>query len=145
VVNLRFGIILDPTGGALQKMLLPARFGLGGRIGNGEQWFSWIGLNDAVEAILFCLERELVSGPVNIVAPNPVRNRELAATLGGVLRRPTLLPIPASLLRFVLRDCADEMFLASVRVFPQVLLDHGFRFAYEELEPLLKNALQHHR
>ena len=141
VVNLRFGVILSRDGGALKKMLLPFKLGAGGVIGSGKQYFSWISLDDAVHVIEFALQNEKLKGPVNTVAPEAVTNREFTKTLGRVLWRPTLFPLPASTARLAFGEMADEMLLASLRVKPVKLEQAGFRFEYPELRGALKHLL----
>src|SRR5262249_50784587 len=111
VIHLRFGAILSPKGGALQKMLLPFRLGVGGKIGNGKQYISWISIDDAVKATLHVLSTESLRGPVNVVAPGPVTNSEFTKVLGRVLSRPTLLPMPAVAARLAFGEMADEVLL----------------------------------
>lgn len=135
VVNLRLGMVLDPSGGALGRMLLPFRLGLGGRLGSGRQWLSWITLQDLVAAIQFCIDHAELRGPVLAVAPTPVTNREFTRTLGRALRRPTWLPVPAFALRLLFGRMADELLLGSLRAEPQLLVAAGFRFAQPELGP----------
>ncbi len=138
VVHLRFGMILSAEGGALRKMLPPFRMGLGGPLGSGEQWMSWIAIKDVARLILFGVERTDISGIFNAVAPEPVRNREFVNTLGEVLRRPTFFRIPKFALRLAFgREMADELLLSSVRVLPARLQVSDFAFQY----PDLKNAL----
>ena len=137
----RFGIILDEHGGALAKMLTPFRMGIGGRIGNGKQWMSWIALDDVVGAIRFMIRDRLVNGPVNFVAPNPVTNAEFTKTLGSVLSRPTFLPVPAFSARLAFGEMADELLLSSQRVEPEVLKVRGFGFNFPRLEPALRHIL----
>jgi uncharacterized protein (TIGR01777 family) len=141
VVHLRFGIILGTRGGALAKMLTPFRLGLGGRIGSGEQWMSWIALDDAVGCIDHALSNDLLHGPVNAVAPNPVKNREFTRTLGRILRRPTLFPLPGFVAHLTFGEMADEPLLASTRVIPQALLDCKHVFHYGDLESALRHVL----
>ena len=141
VVHIRFGIILSPKGGALSKMLTPFRLGMGGRIGNGRQWMSWIALDDALGCIDHGLVTESLRGPVNAVAPNPVTNREFTRTLGNVLRRPTLLPIPRFVARLAFGEMADELLLASTRVVPRALLDSNYQYLYADLEGALRHLL----
>jgi hypothetical protein len=141
VVNLRTGIVLAAAGGALATMLLPFRLGLGGRIGSGRQFLSWITLDDLLEVILHALQTEGLRGPVNAVAPNPVTNLEFARTLGRVLLRPTLFPVPAFAARLVLGEMADELLLASARLEPARLRAAGFRFRFPELEGALRHLL----
>jgi len=137
VVNARIGIVLDPAGGALPAMALPIRFGVGGRIGSGAQYVSWITLDDLVAGLCFALESRALEGPVNLVAPTPVTNAELTAALARVLHRPAFLPVPAPLLRLALGEAADEMLLGGARVSPRKLEVAGFRFRDPELEPAL--------
>jgi uncharacterized protein (TIGR01777 family) len=141
VVNTRFGIILDSKGGALAKMLTPFRMGLGGKIGSGKQWMSWIALDDVVGAIEHVLASETVKGPVNFVAPNPVRNAEFTKTLGKVLSRPTIFPIPAFGVRLMFGEMADALLLSSQRVEPKMLNEAGYQFRYSVLEAALRHVL----
>src|SRR6185503_19471245 len=138
VVNTRFGIILDKEGGALAKMLPPFRMGIGGRIGDGRQWMSWIALDDVVGALKFVLANEALSGPVNFVAPNPVTNAEFTKALGQALSRPTFFPIPAFGVRLAFGEMADALLLSSQKVAPKTLQDAQYQFRYPEL----RNALQ---
>ncbi|MBI3454391.1 MAG: DUF1731 domain-containing protein, partial [Candidatus Rokubacteria bacterium] len=141
VVHTRFGVILTPAGGALATMLVPFRLGLGGRLGSGAQYWSWITLDDAVSAIAHAIATDGLAGPVNVVAPTPVTNREFTATLGRVLGRPTLFPVPAFALRLLLGDMARELLLASARVIPARLLETGFGFRHPTLEDALRHLL----
>jgi uncharacterized protein (TIGR01777 family) len=141
VVKLRIGVILSPAGGALAKMLLPFKLGAGGIVGNGRQYWSWISLDDVVGAIHHALTNDDVSGPVNGVAPNPVTNREFTKSLGSVLRRPTIFPMPAFAARLALGEMADELLLASTRVEPKRLLETGFEFRHADLTTALKHVL----
>jgi len=138
VVNTRFGIILDKEGGALAKMLPPFRMGIGGRIGDGRQWMSWIALDDVVGALKFVLANEALSGPVNFVAPNPVTNAEFTKALGQALSRPTFFPIPAFGVRLAFGEMADALLLSSQKVAPKTLQNAQYQFRYPEL----RNALQ---
>src|SRR5882672_5858106 len=142
VVNARFGVILDANGGALAKMLPPFRMGIGGGIGSGKQWMSWIALDDVVGGLKFALANETLSGPVNFVAPNPVTNSEFTKTLGKVLSRPTLLPIPAFGVRLAFGEMADALLLASQRVEPSKLRDVRYEFLNPDLDGALRRALQ---
>jgi hypothetical protein len=144
VVNLRFGMVLSPSGGALQKLLLPFRLGMGGRIGDGRQFTSWIALDDAVGAIHHALCEESVRGPVNAVAPGPVSNAEFTRTLARVLRRPTLLPVPAFAARLAFGEMADALLLAGARVMPVRLQESGYRFRFPDLESALRHLLGRH-
>jgi uncharacterized protein len=140
-VNARFGIILDKDGGALKKMLPPFKMGLGGRIGDGKQWMSWIALDDVVGAIKFALTNDALQGPVNFVAPNPVRNAEFTKTLGRVLSRPTLFPIPAFGVRLAFGEVADALLLSSQRVEPKSLTEANYQFQYSQLDEALRHAV----
>jgi uncharacterized protein len=140
-VQLRFGVILSPAGGALAKMLLPFQMGGGGRIGTGKQWMSWIALDDVVGAIHHSLLTEALSGPVNAVAPNPMTNAEYTGILGAVLNRPTIFPMPAFAARLAFGEMADELLLGSQRVQPGRLEETGYRFSYPELEGALRHQL----
>lgn len=142
VVHLRFGIVLAKQGGALAKMLPAFRLGLGGRIGSGQAWWSWIALPDLLEAIVFALEREELRGPLNMVTPEPVRNETFTRALGGVLRRPAVLPVPAFALKLAFGEMAQETMLASFRVRPSRLLAAGFAFKHPEIEPALRELLR---
>ncbi len=139
VVNLRFGVILTARGGALKKMLTPFKLGVGGRIGSGEQYMSWVALEDAVGAILFALETETLRGPVNVVAPQAVTNLEFTKALGGALSRPTIFPVPKFAARLAFGEVADALLLSSARVEPLRLKEAGYRFQY----PDLKAAMHH--
>ncbi len=141
VVNLRFGVVLAPHGGALAAMLPLFRKGGGGRLGNGRQWWSWISCADAVGAIEHALGTDSITGPVNVVSPRPVTNREFTKTLGHVLGRPTVLPTPAFALRLLLGEMADELLLASCRVEPARLLATGYAFRHPDLEATLHDLL----
>lgn len=141
VVNLRFGMVLSPAGGALAKMLTPFRLGAGGVIGDGHQYMSWIALDDVVGAIHHALITASLQGPVNAVAPHPVTNRQFTKTLGHVLRRPTLFPMPAFAARVMFGEMADALLLASTRVEPGQLQTTGYPFGYPELEDALRHLL----
>ena len=142
VVNARFGVILDANGGALAKMLPPFRMGIGGKIGSGKQWMSWIALDDVVGALKFALANETLSGPVNFVAPNPVTNAEFTNTLGKALSRPTLFPIPAFGVRLLFGEMADALLLSSQRVEPERLSTSGYQFRCSELDQTLRQVLK---
>jgi len=141
-VNTRFGIILDAHGGALAQMLTPFRMGIGGRVADGKQWMSWIALEDVVAGLKFLLRDETTRGPVNFVAPNPVTNAEFTRTLGRVLSRPTLFPVPAFAARLAFGEMADALLLASQRVEPKVLKDKGFPFRWPTLAAALRHLLE---
>lgn len=148
VANMRFGIVLSKEGGALRQMLLPFRLGLGGRIGSGQQWWSWIHVEDVVGAVMHVLGNDAgqghpapghpVSGPVNVVAPNPVRNAEFAKTLGSVMKRPALFGVPQFVVKAAFGEFAEEGLLASARVMPTRLVESGFEFRYPELGAALR-------
>jgi len=142
VVNARFGVILDKSGGALAKMLPPFRMGIGGRVGSGKQWMSWIALDDVVGAINFALKNDSLQGPVNFVAPNPVTNAEFTRTLGKVLSRPTLFPIPAFGVRLAFGEMGDALLLGGQRVAPKRLIAEGYQFQHSQLEAALTNVLK---
>ena len=142
VVHARIGIVLAPDGGALAKMKVPFLLGVGGKIGDGSQYMSWITLNDLVSALVFALQREDLQGPVNMVSPTPVTNAAFTAALGRVLKRPTFLPVP----KFALRlgagsEMANEMLIGGARVVPSALHAHGFGWEHTELEPALRSVL----
>jgi uncharacterized protein (TIGR01777 family) len=141
VVRLRFGMILSPRGGALRKMLLPFRVGVGGRVGGGAQYMSWIALDDALAAIDHVLHQGSVRGPVNAVAPELVTNAEFTRTLGRVLHRPTVVPLPAFSARLVFGEMAEALLLGGARVIPARLEASGYRFQFPELEGALRHLL----
>ena len=138
-VKLRTGLVLDPTGGALGKMLPIFRFGLGGKLSNGKQWWSWITLHDQIRAIAFLLENK-VSGPVNLTSPNPVTNSEFTAGLARAMHRPALFPVPAIALKIVLGGFSAEV-LGSKKVMPQVLTEAGFTFDYPHISSALEKLV----
>jgi uncharacterized protein (TIGR01777 family) len=141
VVHLRLGILLAREGGALPRMVRPFLLGAGGPIGSGRQWMSWISMEDAVRVVLEALENRAMQGPVNTVAPEPVRNAEFAARLGEVLHRPALVPVPAFALRLLFGEMADAALLASQRVVPARLNQLGFEFRHPSLREALHAAL----
>lgn len=141
VVNLRIGVVLSREGGALKQMLLPFRLGLGGRIGSGRQWFSWIHIDDLVAAVLHIMEHSELSGPLNMVAPNPVTNAEFTKALAKALRRPAVFPVPAVALRLAFGEFAEEGLLSSARVLPRKLLGSGFQFHRPDLRSALRELL----
>ena len=135
-VKIRTGLVLDPTGGALGRMLPLFRFGLGGKLGNGKQWWSWITLHDHLRAIEFLMENNQISGAVNLTSPNPVTNQEFTSALARALRRPALFPAPAFALRAALGGFSTEI-LGSKKVLPGVLQDAGFNFDFPHIGPAL--------
>lgn len=136
-VHLRTGIVLSSAGGALQQMLLPFKLGLGGLIGNGGQYMSWVSINELPAMIEFIIDHSEIGGPVNLVSTQPVTNREFTKSLGSVLGRPTLIPMPAFLARLLFGEMADELLLSGAKVTPQKLIDAGYLFK----ENSLKNSL----
>ncbi len=140
VVNLRFGVVLSPEGGALRQMLLPFRLGLGGVLGSGNQYMSWIGLDDVVSIVDFAIQTDDLAGPVNAVAPEPVTNREFTKTLGDVLGRPTLTRVPGFALKALLGD-RGALLLGSVRAFPRKLESAGYHYRHRELRSALESML----
>lgn len=141
VVMLRFGVVLGPDGGALQKMSLPFRLFVGGPIGNGQQWLSWIDRADVIRLVRWSIETTSLRGVVNATAPHPVRNRDFSAMVGAVLHRPSFMPAPAPVLRLTLGEMADGMLLASQRAVPRRLEQLGFVFEYPQVRASLEKAL----
>lgn len=141
VVHLRTGMVLSPKGGALKMILPPFRFGVGGILGDGKQYLSWITLPDEVAAIHHVLGTDSLRGPVNLVSPNPVTNREFTQTLGAVLRRPTVFPVPAFAVRLLFGEMGQELLLASTRVEPRRLKSTGYRFLHPDLDGALRTLL----
>ncbi len=142
VVHPRIGIVLSPKGGALKAMLTPFRLGLGGRLGNGKQWMSWINLRDLIQAFLHLLRTPSLRGPVNMVSPNPATNAEFTKTLASVLSRPAILPVPAFAVKLAMGEMGNELLLASARVKPDALIASGFHFQHPELKESLTGLLQ---
>ena len=143
-VRTRFGIILDAHEGALAKMLTPFRMGVGGRVGNGKQWVSWVALEDVVNVLKFLISDQSVSGPVNVVAPNPVTNAEFATELGHVLSKPTLFPVPMFGVRLAFGEMGEALLLSSQRVEPRSLKEKGYTFRWPTLGPALRNIVTAH-
>jgi hypothetical protein len=141
VVNLRFGFVLSPAGGGLAKMLPAFKMGVGGKIGSGRQYLSWIGIDDLVQIILFATTTEALHGPANAVAPNPVTNLEFTKTLARVLGRPAFFPMPAFAVRLAFGEMGEELLLASTRVEPAQLLSAGYQFRFIQLEGALRHLL----
>jgi uncharacterized protein len=137
---LRTGVVLSTRGGALKKMLLPFRLGAGGPVGSGNQWMSWIHIDDHVGAMRFILDHDDLMAAVNATAPNPVRNRDFGKALGAALSRPAFMPVPAFALKLVFGEMA-EILLEGQRVLPKKLLDTGYRFRFPELGPALSDLL----
>lgn len=141
VVHLRFGVVLGPGSGALARLLPIFRLGLGGPLGSGRQWMSWISLTDAVAGIFFALETPTFSGPVNLTAPQPVTNADFTRFLAGAVHRPVFLPAPAAALQLALGPMADEALLVSVRAFPSRLTSAGFHFTHSSVDQALAAAI----
>jgi uncharacterized protein len=141
VVLTRFGIILDQKGGALPQMMLPFKFGVGGRIGSGQQWMSWVALADVVEILRFTLSNRELRGAVNVVSPEPVRNGEFAKELANAMHRPALFPAPVFALRLAMGEMADTLLLASQRVIPDKLSQAGFSFRVPTLDSALNSVV----
>ncbi len=142
VVKIRVGIVISPKGGALAKMLTPFKLGAGGKIASGEQFMSWIAIDDIVSSLEYVLTNDSISGPVNLVAPNPVTNEEFTKTLGKVLSRPTIFPIPAFGLKLIFgEEMASETLLSSARVEPLRLTESGYSFRFPELYGALRHVL----
>jgi uncharacterized protein (TIGR01777 family) len=140
--HLRTGIVLSTRGGALKAMLLPFKLGVGGRTGNGRQWMSWIDIQDMVGAIHHILKNDLIQGPVNMVAPKPVRNAEFAATLANVLSRPAILPMPAFAVKALFGEMGEALLLSGQKVEPAKLIASGYPFRYGELRASLEGLLK---
>ena len=141
VVNLRIGVVLSKNGGALAKMLLPFELGAGGEIGDGKQYLSWVDIDDVVGAIYHALTNTAIAGPLNAVAPHPVTNKEFTKTLGKVLNRPTLIPIPSFGLRMLFGSMADELLISGQKVMPAKLSESAYKFKYRNLESSLRHVL----
>ena len=141
VIQLRNGVVLSTKGGALSKMLTPFKLGIGGRLGSGRQYFSWILIDDYVRALYHLMTYENIQSPVNIVSPEAVTNREFTKILAKVLNRPAIIPVPAFVLKTMLGQVAEEILLSGTRAFPQLLMGSGFEFKYPELEDALKRIL----
>jgi uncharacterized protein (TIGR01777 family) len=140
--QIRTGVVLSAKGGALAKMLLPFKLGVGGRLGDGRQWMSWIDLQDMVGAIHHILKNDLLQGPVNVVAPRPVTNAEFTKTLANVLSRPAIFPVPAFAVKLGFGEMGEDVLLASQRVEPTKLVASGYPFRYRELRDSLQHVLK---
>jgi uncharacterized protein (TIGR01777 family) len=141
VVHLRFGVVISRDGGALPKMLTPFRFGLGGCVGSGRQYWSWISIHDVVGTILHAIDHESLRGPVNTVAPESVTNKEFTKVLGEVMHRPTIFPLPRFVARLAMGEMADDLLLSSTRVVPEKLIESGYQFLYPNLDGALRHEL----
>jgi uncharacterized protein len=140
--HIRTGVVLSPKGGALGAMLTPFKLGVGGRVGNGRQWMSWIDVEDMVGAIHHILKNDLLQGPVNMVAPKPVTNAEFTKTLASVLSRPAIFPVPEFVVKTVFGEMGETVLLGSERVEPARLVETGYPFRFRELRESLKNVLK---
>ena len=140
---LRTGVVLGKNGGALSKMLPPFKMALGGPMGSGKQWMSWVHMDDLVSAIIYALETPSLHGPINGTAPNPVSNQEFASTLGAALKRPAIIPMPAFVLKLMMGEMAEELLLSGQRVVPAKLTESGFEFKFPHLEAALGDILRH--
>ncbi|MFC1758878.1 TIGR01777 family oxidoreductase, partial [Planctomycetota bacterium] len=141
VVNLRIGVVISRDGGALPQVLTPFKLGLGGRVGSGDQYWSWVSIADVVGAIQHSIDTPSLCGPVNCVSPNPVTNAEFTKTLGQVLNRPTVFPLPAFAARLVLGKMANDLLLASARVLPNRLIETNYKFHYSDLVDALRHEI----
>jgi uncharacterized protein (TIGR01777 family) len=141
-VQIRTGVVLSPSGGALGKMLTPFKLGVGGRIGDGRQWMSWIDVQDMIAAIHHILQTDSLHGPVNMVAPKPVTNAEFTRTLAGVLSRPAIFPMPAFAVKLAFGEMGETVLLGSQRVEPANLLASGYQFSFRDLRASLENVLR---
>lgn len=139
-ISVRTGIVLSTAEGALKRMLLPFKLFAGGPLGNGKQWFPWIHVDDLINTYVFALENSNINGPVNAVSPNPVIMKDFAKSLGKILHRPSLFPVPLFALKIAVGEIAESI-TASQRVIPQVLIDNGFKFEFGKLETALKDLL----
>jgi uncharacterized protein (TIGR01777 family) len=142
VVHPRIGVVLAKDGGALEKMLTPFKFGVGGTVGSGDQYMSWIAIDDLIRIIVFALENENLSGTVNATAPNPVTNEKFTYTLGKVLHRPTIIPVPAFGIKLLFGEMGETLLLEGCRVVPEKLEKAGFEFEFADLENALKHVLK---
>ena len=141
-VFIRSGVVLSPLGGALQKMLLPFKLGLGGKVGHGQQYMSWISLEDEIRAIQFLIENSSISGPVNLTAPIPVINQEFSQSLGKALKRPALFPMPAFVVKLLFGEMGELLLLGSNRIKSSVLQDAGFKFHHPDIKRAFRSMLQ---
>jgi uncharacterized protein (TIGR01777 family) len=141
VVNVRTGLVLSPEGGALKQLLPPFKMGVGGVVGSGKQWWSWIALNDLLRIYQYSIENNEIKGVVNAVAPHPLTNKDFVKTLGKVLHRPSIFPLPAFVVKLIFGDMGQELLLEGQKVIPKKLMDAGFGFEQTELETALKSML----
>ena len=141
VVMPRFGVVLEDDGGALAKMLLPFKLGIGGRIGSGEQWMSWIDREDVIRFIEWAIDNTKARGIYNVTSPEPVRNREFVRALGSALHRPTVMPVPGFMLRLLFGQMAEETILGGQRVKPARALKEGFKFSHPDIQETLRHVV----
>lgn len=141
VVRMRIGVVLAKDGGAIEKMLTPFKFGVGGTVGSGKQWMSWIALDDIISIINFFLDEENLSGAFNLTAPNPVTNEEFTKALGHALSRPTILPIPEFAVRLMFGEMGETLLLGGARVLPKRLQEAGYKFKYETIADAMKHVV----
>jgi uncharacterized protein len=142
VAHPRIGVVLAKDGGALEKMLTPFKFGVGGTVGSGEQWMSWVAIDDLIKALVFAVENEKLEGPFNVTSPNPVTNEEFTDTLGKVLSRPTILPVPSFGIKLLFGEMGERLLLEGNRVIPKKLEELGFKFEHTHLEAALRYVLK---
>ncbi len=142
VVKPRIGVVLAKDGGALEKMVTPFKFGVGGTVGSGEQWMSWVAIDDLVKMIVFAIENENFHGAFNATAPNPVQNEEFTDTLGTVLHRPTIIPVPAFGIKMLFGEMGERLLLEGNRVLPKKLEDAGYEFEFPKLEDAMRHVLK---
>jgi len=140
-VFLRIDVVLSPVGGALQRLLPSFNMGLGGKVGSGKQYLSWISMDDLIGSVYHAMDDDNLSGPVNLVAPNPVTNLEMTRTLAKVISRPALFTLPAWLIKLVFGEMGKEVLLSSTRVIPEKILAAGYRFRHPDLEGALRHLL----
>ena len=141
VVNLRIGLVLDKSGGALSKMLTPFNFGLGGNVGDGKQYWSWISINDLISSIIFILNNDTIKGPVNLVSPDPCTNEIFTKTLAGVLRRPAFFHIPSALVKLIFGEMGEQVLLFGTKVNPKKLLENNYPFVDTDLKETLEKLI----
>jgi len=141
VVNIRTGMVLDSNRGALKTMLIPFKLGIGGNIGSGEQYWSWISIDDEISAINFAIENDNINGPLNLVSPEPLKNKDFTSILGNAVGRPTFLKVPEFALNIICGEMSGELLLSSARVKPQKLEESGYRFKHESLNQALRDLL----
>ena len=142
VINTRIGVVLSPNGGALKQMLLPFRLGLGGALGSGKQFMSWVALDDVINAFYFLMKHESIQGPVNLVSPKAVTNKKFTLALGKTLHRPTIFTVPEFMIKLIFGKKGEELLLSSQNVKPETLLKEGFQFQYPDIEKALHHLLK---